>query len=601
MSELAAQASLLPQDQPAQELERFLGDPRDSSQPFSFARSFAHDEAETLPYEACALLTKWGLQQFYIPEALGGRLSSFEQVGSLMRTVARRDLTVAWSHGLNTLFGAIHPWLWGSAGQQAQVAQAIAEGGCLAVGYHERGHGNDLLGIELSAEPTNPGYRLTGEKWVIGNATRCEVLTLFARTRSQGGPRGFSLLLVDKRELDPANYELIPRVRTLGVRGSDVSGIRFKGAALGATALIGAEGGGFEQTLKGFQVTRSLVSALLLGTADMALRSTLSFAVDRSLYGTTVVQLPYPRDLLAGAFADLLACECLSRVALRALHTVPAQTTITAAVTKYVVPTTIGAALRALSVVLGARHYLRAPHETGMFQKLLRDSAIATVGHMSSVVNLQSIGQQLRACAERRSQRRTAHPTPPEQRVELMCALRRELPAFDPTQIAISARGQDDLLAGFLALAPDDLLRGAADRHTAELLVALGRALRSAIDEHDQLVLDAATRRGAHFAESPACFLLAKRFCALFTAASCILVWHHNRETLGGFFADGEWLALALHRLLAPLRVALPALPPAITTGVMHALLTLHREHKSFALAPLRLAGEVSSGRSGQR
>ena len=269
---------------------------------------------------------------------------------------------------------------------------------------------------------------------------------------------------------------------------------------------------------------------------------------------------------------------------------------ITAAVAKYFVPTTIGAALRALSLDLAAGHYLREPHESGMFQKMLRDSTIAVIGHASSLINLYSIGQQLLTCAEQRNRRRTAHPERPDQRVELTCALRRELPAFDPTQIATSARGQDDLLAGFIALATDnDLLRGAADRRTAEFLVALIGALRAAIDEHDQLVLDAAAKRGAHFVASPACFLLAKRFCALFAAASCILVWHYNRETLGGLFADSEWLALALHRLLAPLGVALPAPPPAITTGVMHALLTLYREHKSFALAPLRLAGEFSS------
>jgi hypothetical protein len=322
------------------------------------------------------------------------------------------------------------------------------------------------------------------------------------------------------------------------------------------------------------------------------LRSALSLAVDRSPDGTTAVQRPDHRDLLVGAFADLLACECLSRVTLRALHTIPAQTMITAAVAKYFVPTTIGAALRALSSGLGAGHYLRAPHQTGMFQKMLRDSAIVTVGHVSSLISLYSIGQQLLACAEQRNQLRAGNP---EQRAELTCALRQELPAFDPTEIGISARGQDDVLAAFLALAPDDLLRDAADRHTAEFLVALIRALRSAIGEHDQLVLDAAAKRGAHFLQSPACFLLAKRFCALFTAACCILVWHYNRKTLGGFFADSAWLALALHRLLAPLGVALPALPPVIAAGVMHALLGLYREHTSFALAPLRLAGEFSS------
>jgi hypothetical protein len=366
-----------------------------------------------------------------------------------------------------------------------------------------------------------------------------------------------------------------------------VSGIRFKGAALGASALIGAEGGGLEQTLKGFQVTRSLVSPLLLGTGDTALRSALSFAVERKPDWMAMVRLPYHRDILAGAFADLMACECLSRVTLRALHTIPAQTMITAAVAKHLVPAMIGAALRALSVEFGASHCQRAPHQTGMFQKMLRDSAIVAVGHVSSLISLYSIGQQLLACAEQRSQLRTAHS---EERVELTCALRHKLPPFDPTQITMSVRGQDDLLAAVLALAPDDLLRGAADRHTAEFLVGLIRSLQLAIGEHDQLVLDAAAQRRAHFLGSPACFQLAKRFCALFTAASCILVWHHNRETLGGFFADGAWLGIALHRLLAPLGVALPVLPPVIAAGVMHALLARSREHTSFAMAPLRLA-----------
>jgi alkylation response protein AidB-like acyl-CoA dehydrogenase len=592
MRTVAAQASLLPQDEPAQDLEHHLGDPSDPSGPFSFARSFAHDEAGTLPDEALALLTNWGLHKYYIPVSLGGLLRSFEQVGSLLRTVARRDMTAAWSHGLNTLFGAIHPWLWGNADQQARVARAIAEGRCVALGYTERRHGSDLMKMELTAEPASPGYRLTGEKWAIGNATRSDLLTLFVRTRPDGGSRGFSLLLVDKRELDPATFEPLPRLKTLGLRGADVSGIRFKGATLGASALIGAEGSALEQTLKGFQVTRSLVTPLLLGTGDTALRSALRSAVGRHRDGAPGIRLPYHRDLLAGAFADLLACECLSRITLRALHTIPGQTMITAAVAKYSIPTTVGAAMRALSAEFGAGRGLRAPNQPGMFQKMLRDSGIVTVGHVSSLISLYSIGQQLLACAE---QRRELHTATPGQSVELTWALRYALPAFDPTQIAMSARGRDDVLAALLALTPSDLVPGEMDRHTAEVLVAQMLALHSAIRQHDQLVLDAAAKRKAHFLESPACFQLAKRFCALFTAASCILVWYNNRESLGGFFADGAWLALALDRLLAPLCIVLPVLPADISAGVMHSLLTLYRENASFALAPVRLPGGSAS------
>src|ERR1700754_78416 len=98
------------------------------------------------------------------------------------------------------------------------------------------------MSTEVKAVKVEGGYRLSGEKWLIGNAVRCDALTVMARTKDEAGPRRLSLFLVEKSALDPRSFEHLPRIKTLGVRGAHVSGIRFRESFLGEDSLIGAEG-----------------------------------------------------------------------------------------------------------------------------------------------------------------------------------------------------------------------------------------------------------------------------------------------------------------------------------------------------------------------
>ena len=65
------------------------------------------------------------------------------------------------------------------------------------------------------------------------------------------------------------------------------------------------------------------------------------------------------------------------------------------ALVKYYVPTVLERAVHDLSVVLGARFYLRSEQPCGMFQKILRDLAIVSVFEGSTVVNLGILSSQL--------------------------------------------------------------------------------------------------------------------------------------------------------------------------------------------------------------
>jgi alkylation response protein AidB-like acyl-CoA dehydrogenase len=222
-------------------LESHLGDPNDPGGPFSFARTLEADEREASPQEALRCLHAWGLPEFLIPAALGGRCQSVEQVLALLRVVARRDLTAAFAVG-PSLLAALPVWMAGSPEQQRRVAGLLRAGKGLALATTERAHGSDLLANQTRAVPDGDGYRLTGEKWLISCATTADALTVFARTAPAGGPRGFSLFLFDKADADRREWAHLPRVRTLGLRGGDLGGVRFRDCQLPGGARVGRKG-----------------------------------------------------------------------------------------------------------------------------------------------------------------------------------------------------------------------------------------------------------------------------------------------------------------------------------------------------------------------
>jgi alkylation response protein AidB-like acyl-CoA dehydrogenase len=260
--------------------EAYLGDPESGDGTFSFARSIELDEADAYPSEQCDLLHAWGLGSYYVPASVGGKLASYEELLGLLRAVARRNLSTASASG-KTFLGAVHVWVAGTEAQKQEVFSLIREGGQLALAYHEKNHGGDFFAVDMAATPTATGYRLSGEKWLVNNATRGVGMTVFARTDPAGGPRGFSILFVNKRELLPGSFSHTPPLRTLGIRGADFSGIKFTDCDLSAGALVGELGAGLELSLRSFQLTRTILPGLSLGAGDTALRTVLNFAVKR--------------------------------------------------------------------------------------------------------------------------------------------------------------------------------------------------------------------------------------------------------------------------------------------------------------------------------
>lgn len=574
----------------AEALEKDLGDPLNPDNPLSYKRVIEIDESEEFPHEEIRWLYDWKLQHYYIPTDCGGEFTSFEEFVAFVRVLSRRDQTIGIA--FTTLFWSFLNWMAGTPEQKQKLARFIMDDyGAMCLGYSEKEHGSDLINGDLTATKVEGGYILNGEKWPINRATISGVSFILAKTDANGGPKCLTLFMVDKRQLDPEKYYNLPKIYTHGVRASDMSGIGFKDCFVPDSMRLREEGDGLELALKGFQITRMLCAAFSHGAADTALRTTLSFAVNRVIYNKTVMDLPQPRRTLVDAFLDILICDCETIPAARGFHIIPEQFSVWASVVKYFVTVRLEEMVNSVYVVLGSRFYMREEHEFGIFQKLLRDNSIISMFDGSSIVNLHALILQLRPLTKYRAKRNSRTMSALKTRLEAIFSLEKSVPPFEPNNLELFGRGMDDSLQGLeIAL---DMLEGLKDSQEVdpevlENLLMLGNLVLEELNAHDEQISKSKFEYGHD--QSPELFEIAKKYCILHAASACLHTWLYNRSILGEFFARGEWLVLSLHRLLRTLRPLPYTLSEVYVENVAQELLKLYRENQHFSIVPFQLA-----------
>jgi len=503
----------------AEALERYLGDPMLATNQVSFSRSVHLDEIEAFPRAMLRRLQTVGTQSHLVPRELGGNFEAFDELMALNRVISRRDLTLAIAYG-QTYLGAAPIWVGGSDTLKRQLADIILNGGAGALALTEEEHGSDVLASEFFAQRVDGGFLLSGRKWLINNGTEGKTLTIFARTATNGGPRGFSLFLFDRERAAPSCVRPVPKVLTLGIRGADISGIELERCFVPDAALVGDVGLGLEITLKALQITRTLCAGFSLGAADSAIRLAARFAAERRLYQGFALDIPDVRAQLSEAFLDLLAADIVSRAGARALHVSTEQMSVWSAVVKYFVPTLSEEITRTSAGILGARHYLRGGHASGVFQKLLRDNSLIGLFDGSAAVNLQAIAQNLRTLLSAGLAGEQA--TLPD-RLARIFNPKCPLEAFVPNRLEVFCRGADDAVGGL----PATLERISKVHAHDSIVPSLAAELLLARDEIATEVTELHAKVGTAAIRTAEMMQLARRYCALHCAASCLhtLVW----------------------------------------------------------------------------
>ena len=505
----------------ADRLERSLGDPFDPLSPVGFAAVIAADERREPVSGAAPLLAEFGLNAELVPTELGGRLRDVGGLIGVMQALARRDPSLALAHFGMPLVGAVGLWSRGRDDQRRVAAELLLGGGRLTAAFDWGRACRQLPRLDRGSATSGP-ITLAGRCDLVADGDRADVLLMSARVDPATRERGPEWLLVELAGAPPGTVEHLPRVRTAGLTSIRFAGVEFHGLRLAPDSVLDGEreddctvGGAVAGTSA--TVLRTALPAIAMAGLETAIRLTFEHLRSRRLYGAAASDLPALRSLLARAFVDLMACECLAMTAARMISRLPAQAELYSLASFCLAADVVPATMYRLSVGLGARFYMR-DGGSGMFQKLLRDlKPLGLDGADMAAAGLALVG--------RTSSSRALDNEPLPREVF------RTLPAREADEPPLSWRRSPGCGESWRAgTVQEALAHAAGERDLRELTTLLERL------ERDRSELTARQ---------------ARRLVRLFAASACVGTWLHHRDT-DSFLGEPAWLRGALETLLEP-------------------------------------------------
>jgi alkylation response protein AidB-like acyl-CoA dehydrogenase len=172
----------------------------------------------------------------------------------------------------------------GSAAQRKTILPAVMDGSLkLALAYSELQSRYDIADLQSTAKAEGAGYVLNGEKIMVIHGPHAHQFVVSARTSGAASdPKGISLFLVAAN----APGVSLKTERTVdNQRSADVS---FKNVKLGAEALLGKAGEGFEALDEAIDYASVLLCGEGVGAMDAANAMTLEYLKNRKQFGVNI-------------------------------------------------------------------------------------------------------------------------------------------------------------------------------------------------------------------------------------------------------------------------------------------------------------------------
>jgi citronellyl-CoA dehydrogenase len=195
--------------------------------------------------------------------------------------------------------------------RQEFLAPAIRGEKIAALGVSEPGAGSDVAGMRTTARREGDEYVIRGSKMWITNGTRCDFITLAART-SDSKHGGISLFTFPT---DVKGFEVGGKISKIGNHCSDTAILHFDDCRIPARYLLGEEGHGFYHIMTNFQGERLVGAMMGAAGAQFALDKTIEYCRDREAFGRPLVGFQVTRHKLVDLQTAVEAGRWLSYAA----------------------------------------------------------------------------------------------------------------------------------------------------------------------------------------------------------------------------------------------------------------------------------------------
>ncbi|HEY4345294.1 MAG TPA: acyl-CoA dehydrogenase family protein [Parvibaculum sp.] len=190
-----------------------------------------------------------------------------------------------------------------------QVSQLMAAEIFGATALSEPGAGSDFAAIRTRAEKVQGGWKLSGEKGWITNATIADLFVTYAQTDPAAGWRGIACFLVDGRRdgfTRAAPYGL------MGGRAIGAGGFALDEYFVPDEDVLSPAGEAFKLAMKSLNGARVYVAAMCAGLIAGSLETALAHASARQIFGKAVIEHQGMRWVLGDVATDLEALRALT-------------------------------------------------------------------------------------------------------------------------------------------------------------------------------------------------------------------------------------------------------------------------------------------------
>jgi butyryl-CoA dehydrogenase len=245
------------------------------------------DKAHTFPVDAHKGLAALGAYGICVPDDLGGANMDYLSLAVVIEEIAAGDGGTSTAISVTNCPVNAILMRYGNAQQKKQWLTPLAQGHMLGAFCLTEPHaGSDASSLKATATKDADGYVINGVKQFITSGKNGHVAIVIAVTDKGAGKKGMSAFIVPT---NAPGYSAARLEDKLGQHSSDTAQVNFDNCRIPHENRIGNEGEGYKIALSALEGGRIGIAAQSIGMARSAFDYALTYAKDRTAFGSAII------------------------------------------------------------------------------------------------------------------------------------------------------------------------------------------------------------------------------------------------------------------------------------------------------------------------
>ncbi len=181
-----------------------------------------------------------------------------------------------------------------------------------ALGVSEPSVGSDVASLKTTAKRVGDDFVINGSKMWITNGTRCDFITLAART----GGEGYGGVSLFTFPTDVKGFSVSKKLDKIGNLSSDTAILFFEDCKIPARYLLGQENEGFYHVMTNFQGERLTAAIIAVAGMERMVEDAIGYGTERNAFGRPLMKFQVWRHKLV---EHLTAIEAAKRLTYHAV------------------------------------------------------------------------------------------------------------------------------------------------------------------------------------------------------------------------------------------------------------------------------------------